>query len=60
MQLANVHEYARLLVDLHGDKAEVVAAQRERELEQDGEEEKLELWRRIRKVIHELRGPHVS
>ncbi|GBF26987.1 hypothetical protein MnTg02_02031 [bacterium MnTg02] len=60
MHLGNAHDYAKLLVDLHGDKAELQAARKARALEQDGQNENLELWRRIRTAIREMRGPHES
>lgn len=60
MHLENMHDYAKLLVDLHGDKAELQAARKARALEQDDQGKKLELWRRIRTAIREMRGPHES
>jgi hypothetical protein len=60
MEMSKVHDYAKLLIDLHGDKAEVEAARMERDLEASGDTQKLEIWRRIRASIRELRGPHVS
>lgn len=60
MKMSDVHYYARLLIELHGDKAEVEAARKEHELEQSGDKQKVEIWRSIRNSIKEMRGPHVS
>lgn len=62
MNMGNVHEYAKLLVDLHGDEAEVEVVRRLNELEHDDsvDKEKLELWEKVRKVVREMRGPHAS
>ena len=60
MQASKVHDYARLLLRLHGDKARVVAAQKCVESERRSNHQEAEDWRRIRDAITEMRGPHVS
>ncbi len=60
MQLPEVHDYARQLLSLHGDKARLVAAQKAIECEKRGDHQEAEDWRRIRDALTEMRGPHVS
>lgn len=60
MQVSEVHDYARQLLKLHGDKARVVAAQKAIESEKRGDSQEAEDWRRIRDALAEMRGPHVS
>lgn len=60
MHLSEVHDYARQLLKLHGDKARVIAAQRRLASERLGDQREAEDWRRIRDALTEMRGPHVS
>jgi hypothetical protein len=60
MQMSEIHDYARQLLSLHGDKARAVAAQRALDSEKRGEHQEAEDWRRIRDALAEMRGPHVS
>ena len=60
MQMSEIHDYARQLVGLHGDKARAVAAQKALDCEKRGERQEAEDWRRIRDALAEMRGPHVS
>lgn len=60
MQTTQVVEFARQLLDAHGDRAEAEAAQKMQQAEANGDRELAENWRRIRAAIHELRPPHVS
>jgi hypothetical protein len=60
MQLSEVHDYARQLLSMHGDKARLVAAQRCIESERRGDHREAEDWRRIREALKEIRGPHES
>ncbi|GAB4283945.1 MAG: hypothetical protein Kow0058_02930 [Roseovarius sp.] len=50
-------EYARALLDAHGDAAEVEAARRMRECEAAGKTAEAEDWKRIRLAVSEMRGP---
>ena len=60
MQMSEIHDYARQLLSLHGDKARAVAAQKALESEKRGEHQEAEDWRRIRDALAEMRGPHIS
>ncbi len=60
MTISEVQEHARKLFAAHGDKAEYEAAQRARQLEEDGKLEEAEVWRKVREAIHQMRGPHAS
>ncbi len=60
MELGNVHEYAKMLLDLYGDKAEVEAAQKTKQFDEEGDVEKFQQWRQIRLAIKEMRGANVS
>lgn len=60
MQASEVHEYARQLLKLHGDKAGVVAVQKYVKSERRGDHQEVEDWQRIRDALIEMRGPHVS
>jgi hypothetical protein len=60
MQMSEVHDYARQLLKLHGDKARVVAAQKAIDSEKRGDRQEAEDWRRISEALKEMRGPHES
>ncbi len=60
MDMKEVHEFARRLLDAHGDKAESEAAQKAVDCERQGDEGGAHDWRRIQAAIKELRGPHES
>jgi len=60
MHMSEIHDYARQLLDLHGDKARAVAAKKAVESEKRGEHQESEDWRRIRDALAEMRGPHFS
>jgi hypothetical protein len=53
-----IHDYARHLLDAHGDKAEWEAAQKAAECNQQGDNDQARDWRRIQVAIKEMRGPH--
>jgi hypothetical protein len=60
MQISDIHDYARQLLGLHGDKARAIAAQKAVESDKRGEHQEAEDWRRIRDALAEMRGPHFS
>jgi hypothetical protein len=60
MQISEIHDYARQLLDLHGDKARAVAARKAVESEKQGQHHDAEDWRRICDALAEMRGPHFS
>lgn len=60
MRESEIIDYARRLLTAHGDKAEVEAAQKVRELEEKNETEQVEDWRKIRAAITELRASQIG
>ncbi|HYY36445.1 MAG TPA: hypothetical protein VE801_01805 [Xanthobacteraceae bacterium] len=60
MKEIDIHDYARQLLDAHGDKAVVEAAQKACTLEQQGQTEQAETWRHIEAALKQMRGPHES
>lgn len=60
MQEIEIHDYARQLLEAHGDKAVAEAAQKARTLEQQGNNEQAETWRHIEAALKLMRGPHES
>ncbi|MBO6602802.1 MULTISPECIES: hypothetical protein [Paracoccaceae] len=60
MTAADIIRYARALYRAHGDRAEAEAAQRVRVETDAGNTAEAETWRRIRRSIHEMRGPRAT
>jgi hypothetical protein len=60
MQAPEIHDYASRLLKDHGDKAQLIAAQRAVECEKGGDRSEAQDWRRIRDALKEMRGPHFS
>jgi hypothetical protein len=60
MQEIDIHDYARQLLEAHGDKAVAEAAQKACMLEKQGESEQAETWRRVEAALKLIRGPHES
>lgn len=60
MHAIEIQEHTRKLKDAHGDKAILEAAEKARELEEAGDREQAENWRRIEAALMQLRGPHES
>jgi hypothetical protein len=60
MQASEIHDYASRLLKDHGDKAQLIAAQRTVECEKRGKSSEARDWRRIRDALKEMRGPHFS
>ena len=60
MRMSDIHENASRCIELHGDRAELVAREKAEECERNGNEADAENWRRIRAVIIETRPPHSS
>jgi hypothetical protein len=56
----DIHDYARQLLEAHGDMAVAEAAQKARSFEDKGETEEAETWRGIEAALKLMRGPHVS
>lgn len=60
MEMTKIAEYARMLYDAHGSKAEAEAAQKARQHDEAGNSEEAETWRAVRKAINEMRGAYES
>jgi hypothetical protein len=60
MEEVQIHDYARQLLEAHGDKAIAEAAQKAVACEERGEREQAEIWRHIEAALKMMRGPSVS
>jgi hypothetical protein len=60
MQEIEIQDYARQLLEAHGDKAVAEAAQKASALEKQGDSEQAETWRHIEAALKQMRGPHAS
>ena len=60
MEAMKIHEYARRLIETHGDKAILQAAQKRNGFERVGDSTQAEIWRRVEAALREMRGPHAS
>jgi hypothetical protein len=60
MQEIEIQDYARQLLEAHGDKAVAEAAQKASALEKQGDSEQAETWRHIEAAMKLMRGPNAS
>ena len=60
MNAVEVQAHARKLFEAHGGKAVAEAAQMARSLEERGDREFADDWRRITAALMEMHGPRVS
>jgi len=60
MQESEVYDYARQLLEAHGDKAIAEAAQKACALEKQGESENAETWRHVEAALKLMRGARES
>jgi hypothetical protein len=60
MQTMQIQDYARQLLEAHGAKAAVEAAQKALAFEQQGDSEQAQTWRRIEQAVLLLRGARQS
>jgi hypothetical protein len=60
MREIEIQDYARQLLDAHGDKAVAEAAQKACACEEKGEREDAETWRHVEAALKLMRGPHAS
>lgn len=60
MEADQIIDYARQLFEAHGNGAIAEAAQKAAALEQQGEREQAETWRRIEAALKLMCGPHAS
>ena len=56
----DIQDYARQLLEAHGAKAVVEAAQKACAFEKEGKNEDAEIWRHIEAALKLMRGPHES
>ena len=55
-----IYDYARQLLEAHGDGAVVEAAQKACDCEEKGQGEEAETWRHIEATLKLMRGAHLS
>ena len=60
MNETEITEFAKSLLDAHGEAAEAEAAKKAREAEEKGDAQLAEDWQRVRAAISSMRGPHSS
>jgi regulator of protease activity HflC (stomatin/prohibitin superfamily) len=60
MREIEIQDYARQLLEAHGDKAVAEAAQKASSFEKQGNNEEAETWRHIEAALKLMRGPHES
>jgi hypothetical protein len=60
MQAIETQEYARQLLETHGDKALVEAANKACSLEEKGNSNGAKTWRQIEMALKLMRGPRQS
>ncbi len=57
MQITEIQEYARQLLEAHGAKATAEAAQKAVAFEKAGNKEQAQTWRRVEAALLLMRGP---
>lgn len=60
MREIDIQDYARQLLEAHGEMAVVEAAQKACACEEKGQAEQAETWRHVEAALRLMRGPHVS
>ena len=60
MTVSEIRDYSRRLLGVHGEMAELEAAQKAVVCERQGERDQARNWRRIQAALKEMRGPHLS
>lgn len=60
MREIEIQDYARQLLEAHGARAVVEAAQKACVCEENGQPEQAETWRRVEAALKLMRGPHAS
>jgi len=56
----DIHDYARQLLEAHGEKAVAEAAQKALACKERGDDEQAETWRHVEAALKLMRGPHES
>ena len=57
MHTTQIQDYARQLLEIHGEKATAEAAQRAVACEKAGDKEQAKTWRQIEAALMLMRGP---
>jgi hypothetical protein len=60
MKETEIYDYARQLLEAHGDHAVAEAAQKASACERQGDKENAETWRQVEAALKLMRGAHVS
>jgi hypothetical protein len=60
MRETEIQDYARQLLEAHGEMAVVEVAQKARACEEKGQPQQAETWRRVEAALKLMRGPHAS
>jgi hypothetical protein len=60
MHEIDIQDYARQLLEAHGDRAVAEAAQKARAFEKEGNKDDADAWRHIERALLIMRGPHAS
>jgi hypothetical protein len=60
MHEIDIQDYARQLLDAHGDRAVAEAAQKACAFEKQGNAEEADTWRHIERALLVMRGPHMT
>jgi hypothetical protein len=60
MHATQIQEYARELLEAHGEKAAAEAAQKAMAFERAGDKEQAKTWRRIEAALLLMQGPRQS
>ena len=60
MREIEIQDYARQLLETHGEMAIVEAAQKACACEEIGQVEQAETWRHVEAAMKLMRGPHAS
>jgi hypothetical protein len=60
MELSEIHDYARRLMEAHGPKAIAEAAQKARAFEEQNSAKQAKTWRDIQRALLLMRGPSAS
>lgn len=57
MNETQIYDYARQLLEAHGDRAVAEAAQQARKFEEQNDKEQAQTWRHIEAALKLMRGP---
>jgi hypothetical protein len=60
MEEVMINDYARQLMDAHGQRAIAEAAQRASKSERNKDDEEAKTWRRVEQALKSMRGPIAS